>query len=137
MKEVVSGMGPNSARTDKNLSQRVMRDAKIQNAPGGAYSERKSLTETATAVPTGTTGSAVSQQVQQPQIKPLDMFRQGSGILTDGAGFGTPGEKPNITNIGLTAPNPGLVLAAALYKVYPSPQTRMNLEAYYEDGIFY
>jgi len=41
--EVVSGMGANSSRTDKNVSERVakiQREAKIQNMSGGSYGER-------------------------------------------------------------------------------------------------
>lgn len=135
--DVVSGMGPNSNRTDLRRVAKINAAAKIENAAGGPYRSRKELTELAQGAPTGATGSANTQQIQQPQIKPIDMFRPGTGILTDGAGFNTEGEPPSEADAALTSPDPGYVLAAALFKAYPNPQTRMNLEAYQQDGIFY
>jgi len=57
VKEVVSGVGADAKRTDKNISERVakiQREAKIENAPGGTYSQATQLQNLASGASTET-----------------------------------------------------------------------------------
>jgi hypothetical protein len=138
-REVVSGVGKGARRTDLGNVAKIQRSAKLQNATGGAYGQRADLRSIAQAAPTPATGSAVSAGVpeqQMPRVPVTDAFAPGTGTLTDGAGFNTPGTPPNPMSDALTSPNPGRVLAAALYTVNPNPYTRMLVESYDNEGIY-
>ena len=55
VKEVVSGVGADAKRTDKNISERVakiQREAKIENVPGGTYSQATQLQDLASGAST-------------------------------------------------------------------------------------
>lgn len=139
MKEVVSGVGANARRTDKNLSQRtqkIQREARIENATGGSYSERKTNTELAQGSATGTTGSAVSQNAA-PKYTVQNAFAPGnpSTPLTDGAGGNTPGRGPDALDMNTQSVDPGSVLVRAMYLAYPTPEMRRYVEAYNQDGM--
>ena len=63
MSEVVSGVGPDSKRTDKNISERVakvQREAKIQNAVGGTYSQATQLQSIASGASTDVPSAVVA-----------------------------------------------------------------------------
>jgi len=135
MAEVVSGVGQDSKRTDKNLSarvQRVVNDAKIQNANNGAYSDRSQLTNLAqgasTEVPTATAPSPASIPVTTTNV-----FAPGSmdKPLSDGAPGG-PGS--NMSNqIPVDSANPDSIFVRALAQANPtSRQLLMMVEAYNE-----
>jgi hypothetical protein len=138
--EVVSGVGANSSRTDKNLTarvQRVVNDAKIQNAPGGSYEERSNLTNLAsgssatttspmTSINAPTTGMSTSIPVNN-----VNVFEQGSqGVpLSDGA-KGGPGRNDSILQTPVDTVNPSSIFIRAMLQANPtSRQLQMMVEA--------
>jgi hypothetical protein len=137
--EVVSGVGANASRTDKNLTarvQRVVNDAKIQNASGGAYTDRSNLTnlaqgastEVASAMPVASMGQPASMPVQTTNV-----FAPGSQDkpLSDGA-KGGPGSNTS-TQIPVDAPNQDSILVRTLAQLNPqSRQLLMMVEAFNE-----
>jgi len=138
--EVVSGVGANASRTDKNLTsrvQRVVNDAKIQNATGGAYSERSNLNSLATAAPT---------EQPMPAVAPVQGDLTPRGIQTTGAfapgnpdlplshgAKGGPGADDSILQTPVDAPDQSSLLARALLQANPtSRQLLMMVEAFNE-----
>jgi hypothetical protein len=143
VKEVVSGMGANSSRTDKNPSSRakkIQRDAKIGSASGGSYGSRAENESLQSAQPTTATGSAVSQNAYPEMSKQLpNIFSPGNPDVpfTDGAGMDTAGRTPrDLVTPNLSSPDPGLVLISAMYAASPTPILRRMLEAYDQEGIY-
>lgn len=140
MAEVVSGVGKNSSRTDKNLSarvQRVVNDAKIQNAPGGAYSERLTLNQLATGAPTeGPTSMPVAPVDQNiaPQVQTTNVFAPGTpGVPLSHGAKGGPGADNSIQQTVVDAPDQSALLARALLQANPtSRQLLMMVEAFNE-----
>lgn len=143
MAEVVSGVGPDSKRTDKNLSarvQRVVNDAKIQNAPGGSYSERSNLTSLAegsaatttspmTNINPPTTGMSTSIPVNT-----VNVFEPGTqgAPLSDGA-KGGPGRNDSVLQTPVDTVNPDSIFVRALLQANPtSRQLQLMAEAYNE-----
>lgn len=143
MAEVVSGVGPDSKRTDKNLSarvQRVVNDAKIQNAPGGSYSERSDLTNLASGSAATTTSPIIS--MNQPTtgmsttipVNTVNVFEPGSqgAPLSDGA-KGGPGRDDSVLQTPVDTVNPDSIFVRALLQANPtSRQLQMMVEAYNE-----
>lgn len=124
-----------SNRTDNNNSARVNKiqnDAKIQNASGGAYNERNSLTQLAQGAPTGGpavslgTGGDQGMRRTAPAGPPTDMFAPTNHgkALSDGAPTG-PGA--NSTNqIPVDSVNQDSILARAMLALNPESQ-QLNL----------
>ena len=144
VKQVVSGVGPDSKRTDNNISERVskiQREAKIQNATGGAYQERSNLTSLAqgasTNVPTPAIGAMPAPTVTRNPGPPIDVFAQGNPNLpeTDGAPGLTPGRQPSELNPPIAGPNDLSILARATYASNPTPIWRRIVEAFDEEGV--
>jgi hypothetical protein len=138
-REVVSGVGKGAKRTDLGNVAKIQRSAKVQNATGGTYGQRAELRSIAQGAPMPTTASAMSSGMPEqtmPRAQATDAFEKGTGNLTDGAGFNTAGTPPNSMTPAFTSPNPGRILAAALYTVNPNPYNRMILESYDEEGIY-
>jgi len=144
MAEIVSGVGADSKRTDNNISARVakiQREAKIQNATGGAYGQAGELTSLAqgasTNVPTPTMGAAPTPTVARNPGPPIDVFGPGNPNLpeTDGAPGLTPGRQPNELNPPIAGPNELSVLARAIYATNPTPMWRRVVEAFDEEGV--
>lgn len=135
MAEVVSGVGPDSKRTDKNLSarvQRVVNDAKIQNANNGAYSDRSQLTNLAESVSTEVS-TPMSTAPKSIPVKTTNVFAPGSQDkpLSDGAPGG-PGSNIS-TQIPVDSANPDSIFVRALAQANPeSRQLMMMVEAYNE-----
>ena len=141
MAEIVSGVGANSSRTDKNLSARVKRvvnDAKIQNANNGAYRDRQTLSNlaqgsaatTTTPMPTPTQ----SANPMNPQVATTNVFSQGNPDvpLSQGA-KGGPGEGRNILQTPVDSVNPDSIFVRAMLAANPdSRQLMMMVEAYNE-----
>jgi hypothetical protein len=126
MAEVVSGMGANSNRTDKNLSarvQRVVNDAKIQNSTGGAYNERANLTSLAQGAPTEQAMPAVtapSGDMTPRGIQTTGAFAPGNPDLPLSHGAkGGPGADDSIQQPIIDTPNPSSLFVRALAKANP------------------
>jgi hypothetical protein len=130
-----------SRRTDNNNSARVKRiqndGTKIQNASGGAYNERNSLTKLAqgasTDVPTPMATAPMQSQPKQNVSPSVDVFAptNGSRPLSHGAPGG-PGD--NGTNqIPVDSINQDAVFARAMLAANPdSRQLFMIVEAFNE-----
>lgn len=139
IKEVVSGVGENSSRTDNNVSERVakiQREAKMQNATGGPYESRADLTSIAGGASTNVPTASASMQTPVSQIPPVDAFAPGSGAqgmpLSDGAPTG-PGRGAETQPLPVTAPNPDSIFVRAMAAANPdSRQLMMMVEAYNE-----
>lgn len=141
--EVVSGMGANSSRTDKNLTarvQRVVNDAKIQNAPGGSYSERSNLTSLAEGSTATTTSPMVNMNAPTTgmstniPVNTVGVFEPGSqgAPLSDGA-KGGPGRDDSVLQTPVDTINPDSIFVRALLQANPtSRQLQMMVEAYNE-----
>lgn len=139
--EVVSGVGADAKRTDKNVSSRVakiQREAKIQNASGGTYSNRADLTsiaggastEVSTPMPSGMPVGAIKSTPPN-----TNAFAPGTGDvnpLSDGSKIG-PGRDASALPIPVTTPNPDSIFVRALAASNPeSRQLMMMVEAYNE-----
>ena len=140
VKEVVSGVGANANRTDKNLTarvQRVVNDAKIQNASGGAYNERANLTSLAQGAPTeGATSLPVAPVDQNitPKVQTTNVFAPGNPETPISQGAkGGPGADDSILQTPVDAPDQSSLLARALLQANPtSRQLLMMVEAFNE-----
>lgn len=140
-KQVVSGVGANSSRTDKNLVERVQkvqRDATLANATGGAQGSLKINRELSQGGDMATTASAVSADTTQTAasiaLPPIDVFAPGrrNAPLSEGAPGGPGG---NQQQVPVDAIDQGSALARALYAANPnSKQLRLLVEAYNEEG---
>lgn len=142
LNEKVSGVGANASRTDKNLSarvQRVVNDAKIQNATGGAYSDRSQLTNLAqgastdvsTALPMAPTPVTETQPLP---VKTTNVFAPGTpGLPLSHGAKGGPGADASIQQTPVDAVDQSSLLARALLQANPtSRQLAMMVEAFNE-----
>lgn len=141
--EKVSGVGANSSRTDKNVSERVakiQREAKMQNASGGGYGQRADLTSIAGGAPTSAPVPMPSMPEGNPLVSSVDTvnaFAPGTqGVpLSEGATYG-PGAGQEVMPTPVDAIDQGSVLARAMLMANPnSRQLRLMVEAYNELGI--
>jgi hypothetical protein len=143
LNEKVSGVGANASRTDKNLSarvQKVVNDAKIQNATGGAYADRSKLTnlaegastEVSTALPTAPVQPDI--QNQGIPVKTTNVFAPGTpGVPLSHGAKGGPGADSSILQTPVDAVDQSSVLARALLQSNPtSRQLAMMVEAFNE-----
>jgi hypothetical protein len=136
----VSGVGKGSSRTDRNVverTQRAQRGARIENASGGSYNERKTNKELAQGSATAPTASSVTGQ--QEYVNPIKAIPatsySGTQVPLSQSAPGGPGD-----NTGMAEPvdavDPGSVMARALLAANPnSSQLIAIVEAYNELGI--
>jgi hypothetical protein len=146
VQQVVSGVGKNASRTDKNLverTQRIQRDATMANATGGPRGSSKTNRELSQGAPMATTASAMSAGAPAPVAAPPGTAVTGAFApgdpntpLTDGAGGGTPGVGPEALNANYISSDPGSILIRAMYLANPSPELRRMVEAYNEEGVY-
>lgn len=140
-KEVVSGVGANAKRTDKNISSRVskiQRDAKIQQASGGAYGQRQDLQSIASSAPMAQQPAMPTGMApQQPTINlpSTDIFAPGtSGQPLSHGAPGGPGAGPEVLQTPVDAADQTSVLVRAMYLANPTPQLRRMVEAFNQEG---
>ena len=146
VKEDISGVGKDAKRTDLNnsnlVSERVkklQRDAKIQNAAGGAYGQATQLQDIASGASTvqpqpiisGAPTNNIGSFSRNPRITEV----QGQGEpITEGAGGNTPGAGPEVLQQPVDSPDNAALLARAMFAVNPTPQNRRLLEAFLQEG---
>jgi len=142
MREQVSGVGAGAKRTDKNLSQRtqkIQREAKLQNASGGTYGQRSELENMAkgTVMPQTASATSANPPVTLPKYNVQNAFAPGnpSTPLTDGAGGNTPGRGTEALSMTPDMPDAGSLLVRAMYLAYPTPELRRYVEAYNQEGL--
>lgn len=143
VKEVVSGVGADAKRTDKNISERVakiQREAKIQNAPGGTYSQATQLQDLAsgasTEMPQAVVGATPAPRTIASSIRmsPLDQMSENPGPITDGAPGNTPGRQPEELPGPIDGPDNNAILARAMFMMDPTPMNRRLLESFLQEG---
>lgn len=144
VKEVVSGVGKDSKRVDQNVSERVakvQREAKIQNAPGGAYSQRSQLEQLATAASTESpqavfNPSAISNQsmMSNVRVSPLDQLDTSGDPISTGAAGKTAGAGPEVLQVPVDAPDNNALIARAMFLMDPTPQNRRLMESFQQEG---
>ena len=145
--QVVSGVGAGSKRVDKNnveRVQRIQRDARIQQASGGAYGNRMRNENDVADAPISPTASAVSANVKMPPppavraAESTNIFdpNDPNDVFTNGAGGNTAGTGPDQLMSRFNTHDSGYVLLAAMYQMNPTPEIARMLEAYNEEGIF-
>ena len=142
MFEVVSGVGPDSKRTDKNISERVakvQREAKIQNATGGTYSQATQLQNLASGASTEMPSSVISPArtntiATNVDTSFLNQVNPNPGPITDGAPGNTPGRQPEDLPAPVDAIDNNAALARAIYAIDPTPQNRRLVESFAQEG---
>jgi hypothetical protein len=143
-RDVVSGVGKSAKRTDLNPSnlvservKRLQRDAKIQNATGGAYSQASQLQDIASGASTVQPGTVVnpSAAIRSTTPRPKITEVQGGDVpITQGAAGNTPGAGQEILSQPVDTPDSAAILAKAMFAVNPTPQNRRLLEAFLQEG---
>jgi hypothetical protein len=144
VKQVVSGVGKNSSRTDQNVverTNRVQREATMANATGAPRGSLKTNRELSQGGDMATTASAVSANTPMPTISGTNVtnvFAPGdpNTPLTDGAGGNTKGVGPDALNANFISSDPGSILIRAMYLASPTPELRRMVEAYNEEGVY-
>ena len=144
VKEDVSGMGPDSKRTDQNVSERVarvQRDAKIQNARGGTYSQRTQLEQIATAASTESPSATFNpspintqSMMSNVRVSPLDQLDSSGDPISTGAGGRTAGAGTEVLQVPVDAPDNNALIARAMFLMDPTPQNRRLMESFQQEG---
>ena len=137
VKQVVSGVGANSKRTDQNLVSRIQRDAKIQNASGGTYGERGELTALAQEGAAATIAPDATAVGMNPMVGGLpttDAFLPGDDRPTSSGAPGGPGEDGSNLSNPIDAIDQTQTLARALLLANPdSIQLALIVDAYNQE----
>ena len=144
VKEDVSGVGPDSKRTDQNVSERVarvQRDAKIQNASGGTYSQRTQLEQIATAASTESPSATFNpspintqSMMSNVRVSPLDQLDSSGDPISTGAGGRTAGAGTEVLQVPVDAPDNNALIARAMFLMDPTPQNRRLMESFQQEG---
>ena len=135
VKQVVSGVGKGSKRTDQNLVSRIQRDAKIQNASGGPYEQRGELENLAGGAALLPNNQAMEQSNFTASLPDSNAFAPSmhQDPLSHGGQFG-PGQDASQQLTPVDAIDQGSILVRAMFSMNPTPQLRRILEAYNEEG---
>ena len=135
----VSGPGKFAKREDLSRVKKIQREAKIQNATGGAYGQATQLQDIASGASTvqpqpiisGAPTNNIGSFSRNPRITEV----QGQGEpITEGAGGNTPGAGPEVLQQPVDSPDNAALLARAMFAVNPTPQNRRLLEAFLQEG---
>jgi hypothetical protein len=141
-KEKVSGVGARSSRTDQNISERVakvQREAKIQNATGGTYSQATQLQNLASGASTEMPSSVISPArtntiATNVDTSFLNTVNPNPVTITDGAPGNTAGRQPEDLPAPVDAPDNNALIARAMFMMDPTPQNRRLLESFQQEG---
>ena len=133
----ISGVGKNAKRTDRGMVQKIQRNAKIQNASGGAYGERAEMQSIASGGAMAATGSAASAGAPMPTtpaVQTVNAFAPGTpGVPLSHGAKGGPGGGESLQMTPVDSFNPDSMFVRALYAANPnSRQLMMMVEAYNE-----
>ena len=133
----ISGVGKNAKRTDRGMVQKIQRNAKIQNASGGAYGDRaemQSLASGGATAPTASAASAGAPAAAMPSVPTVNAFAPGTqGLPLSQGAQGGPGADASIQQTPVDSINPDSMFVRALYAANPeSRQLMMMVEAYNE-----
>ena len=126
----VSGVGKGARRTDLDRAAKVQRDAKIQEAPGGAYGERAELEGLAMGAPMAKAAPAAASI---PTVGIFDPTTRPQEPITAGVDVGEgPGSESLMTPVD--APDQLATFARAMYMANPTPQLRRIVEAFEQEA---
>jgi hypothetical protein len=133
----ISGVGKNSKRTDRGMVQKIQRNAKIQNASGGAYGERaemQSLASGGATAPTASAASAENVVTAGTPVATVNAFAPGTqGVPLSNGAKGGPGVDDTAQQTPVDSFDPDSMFVRALYAANPnSYQLMMMVEAYNE-----
>jgi hypothetical protein len=133
----ISGVGKNAKRTDRGMVQKIQRNAKIENASGGTYGERKEMKSLASAESTGKTASAVSAEnvvTAGTPVATVNAFAPGTqGAPLSSGAKGGPGVDATAQQTPVDSFSPDSMFVRAMYAANPdSRQLMMMVEAYNE-----
>lgn len=133
----VSGVGRDSKRVDRGMVQKIQRNAKIENASGGAYGERAEMQSLASGGATAPTASATSAEnvvTAGTPVATVNAFAPGTqGLPLSHGAKGGPGADDSIQQTPVDSFNPDSMFVRALYAANPdSRQLMMMVEAYNE-----
>lgn len=131
----VSGVGKDSKRVDRGMVQRIQRDAKIQNASGGAYRERGELESLASGGAMAPTESSVTANAPAaPPIQSINAFATGrEGMPLSHGAKGGPGGDDTLQQTPVDSINPDSMFIRAMAAANPeNQQLLMMVEAYNE-----
>lgn len=131
----VSGVGKGARRTDLDRAAKVQRDAKIQEAPGGAYGERAELEGLAMGAPMARNNPATFTQGRNaiPTIGIFEPTARPQEPITAGVDVGEgPGSESLMTPVD--APDQLATFARAMYMANPTPQLRRIVEAFEQEA---
>ena len=133
----VSGVGRDSKRVDRGMVQKIQRGARIENAAGGTYGERKEMQSLASAESTGPTASAVSAGnvvTAGTPVATVNAFASGreNMPLSHGAAGG-PGGGAELQQTPVDSVNPDSMFIRAMAAANPENRhLLMMVEAYNE-----
>jgi hypothetical protein len=132
----VSGPGKFAKREDLSRVKKIQREAKIQNATGGAYGQAAQLQDIASGASTVQPSTIVSSTpAVTPAPRPKITEMQGGEVpITQGAAGNTPGAGPEILSQPVDSPDNAAILARAMFAINPTPQNRRLLEAFLQEG---
>lgn len=132
----ISGVGKNAKRTDRGMVQKIQRNAKIQNASGGAYGQRAEMQSIASGAPTPPTASAMSAQPAPaaPPVQSVNAFAPGRENLPLSHGApGGPGGGAELQQTPVDSVNPDSMFIRAMAAANPENRhLLMMVEAYNE-----
>lgn len=135
----VSGVGKGARRTDLDRAAKIQRNAKIQNAAGGAYGQRAELQGLAQGAPMAQAPAMptpVATPLGTPPVPTVGIFeptQRPNEPITAGVDVGPgPGSEALMTPVD--APDQLSTFVRAMYMANPSPQLRRMVEAFEEEG---
>lgn len=139
--QVVQMPGSMSTRVDKNVverTQKIQREATLANASGGAQGSLKTNRELSQGGDMATTASAVSAGTATTgasiSLPPVDVYAQGSNAPLSNGAKGGPGASDDILQQPVDDIDQGSALIRAMYLANPTPQMRLMVEAFNEEG---
>jgi hypothetical protein len=117
------------------MVQKIQRNAKIQNASGGAYGQRAEMQSLASGAPTAPTGSSVTASAPAaPPIQSINAFATGrEGMPLSHGAKGGPGGDDTLQQTPVDSINPDSMFIRAMAAANPdNQQLLMMVEAYNE-----
>lgn len=131
--DVPGGPGRFARRNDLGNVKKIQREAKIQEASGGAYGQRAELQGLASGAPMAQSAPQQRMSSAIPVVGAFEPTQRPDEPVTAGVDAGEgPGSESLMTPID--APDQLSVLARAMYLANPTPQLRRIVEAFDEEG---
>jgi len=131
------GPGKFARRNDLGNVKKIQRNAKIQNASGGAYGQRAEMQGIASGAPMAQAAPALPMgnltASSMPTVGAFEPTQRPNEPVTAGIDAGE-GAGSNVLMTPVDAPDQLSVFARAMYMANPTPQLRRIVEAFEEEG---